>query len=126
MGKVGHGTGVGANGHPQFPLSACIARLLIQFALGGLHRVFTLLTHSGTKLVACLLQSVTVLAHHDELALLGQGYHVHPIGIFQHIVFGNLGTGGQFHMVASGSQPGPFYDVAAVYGLPFAVGSIVR
>ena len=62
---------------------------------------------------------MTVLPFHDELAFFGQGNHVDPVRIFQHVVFIIYHAVGQADFVAPGRQPRASDEVFAVEYFPF-------
>jgi len=46
-----------------------------------------------------------VLADKDELSVTGDGNGIHPVGIFQYIIGGNVVAVGQYYMVLTHSEP---------------------
>jgi len=74
----------------QRPFPTTIAGFFQQFALSsGKRRGIGLFQNSAWYFPCRLAKTVTILAFQNDIIILGNGNDVHPIGIFQHIVFGN-------------------------------------
>ena len=57
---------------------------------------------------------MAVLADEHKVPVAGAGNDIHPVGVFQHIVFGIFRTVGQAHMVATRGEPGATDEVFGV------------
>lgn len=121
VGQVVGGACVARNVQEALPRAAAKARFFQQFAACGLLGRFALFADAGTKLVARVAQAVAVLAHHDELVVVGQGNGVHPVGVLQHVIVGDGVPVGQLYGVASDREPGAAEEVLAVEHFPAQV-----
>ena len=112
---------VGRNRHPLLPVTASESSLFHQLSLGSRHRVLALLYHSGTEFIHRLPYRIAILAHKYEHSGLRDGDGVHPIGIFQHVIFIDDGTRRQFHLIHSCREPRLLYQILLRERLPFHI-----
>ena len=120
MGIIVGGRGVAANSHNLFPFSSGITGLLKKFPFGCLKRRFPLLHYTSTNLITGNSQAMPVLPLHNILTILGNGYHIHPIGILQNIkLIINLPCR-QLYTILPYCKPWPAEQMLAAEYLPFA------
>lgn len=115
---VRHRTRIRCSLHQQLPFAASIPRLFKQLAFRRLKRCLALFHHPTGQLVAHALHTMAVLLLHNKASSLVNSYHIHPIGIFEHIIFGNLAAVGQFYHIAPGSEPGALDEIFRALNLP--------
>ena len=106
VGNVGVGTWIGRDLHELFPYSVSIAGFFQKFPLCGNHRRAVLFfAYPCTELIGRFLYAMPVLADKDKLSITGDGNGIHPVGIFQYIIGGNVVAVGQYYMVLTHSEP---------------------
>ena len=112
---------ISRNRHPLLPVSATEPSLFHQLSLGSRHRVLALLYHSCAEFIHRLTYRIAILAHKYEHSVLRNGDGVHPIGIFQHVIFIDNGSHRQFHLIHSCREPWLLYQILLRERLPFHI-----
>ena len=121
MALVVHGRRIGRNGHQVRPFPVAESRLFVQFPLGGLQRRFPFFAHPGAYLITGPPQTVAVLPLHDKFSIFGQGYHIDPIRILQHVIFIVFHAVWKSHPVTPRRQPRAADEIFAFQNSPLLV-----
>ena len=107
--------------HPLLPVTTTKSSFFHQFSLGSIHRVFPLLHHSSAKFVHRLSYRITILSNKHKLSVLRNGNGIHPIRIFQHIIFVNDNPCWQLHLINTRREPRLLYQIFLRERLPFHI-----
>ena len=118
MGDVVHGAG---ELHDFAPLAAGVTSLFLQFAFGGVHRVFAGFHAACHEFEAGAAEAVAVLADDDHLAVAGDGDDVDPGRVLEDVVFVVNAAVGQLADITAGGEPGAAEEVFRGEGFPVEV-----
>ena len=105
MGEIVRSARVPGDCHLQAPFSTHIAGLLLKLSPRSLLRSLTLLHHPGTNLMACASKTIAILPLHHKFPIFRNGYHIHPVRIFQHIKFRINSPVRQLHFIMTHPKP---------------------
>ena len=104
--------------HKLLPLSVAVASLLKEFASRSLFWCLARLDDASAEFDGVDVECVSVLAHEDEMVVIGDSDDVDPVGVLEHIELVVDFAIRQLHGVAPSGEPGSADEIFTLKGFP--------